>query len=240
MLCLALIWRWRDSPRRSGAALAAGILIKPVVVPVALFLVITRRPRTLAVAAALVAVGWFASPGGTAAAGWDYLSMLRRLSAIEGPTSLATVNLIGVHGLAPWAISAALLIAGAALMLALARCAALRGHDCDRRQLGIAVALCLIVSPIVWSQYFLLVVIAVAVLQPRGWALAGALFAASWFVAPDRRWPFSPSALLPPSGQLSHWLAQLLLAAVVAMAAIPALRDDHVTAPTRAGRPGAV
>ena len=233
MLGLALIWRWRDRSLRSGGALAAAVLIKPVVAPLALFFLITRRPRTVAVAIPLCLIAWFASPGGTIAAAWDYLRMLRRLSAIEGPTSLATVNLVGVRGVAPWVTSAALLAAGAALMLVLARRAGAR--DIDRQQFAVAVALCLIVSPIVWSQYFLLVALAVAILRPGGWLPSMGLFAASWFIAPDRRWPFSPSALFQPSTRLSHWLAQLLLVAVLAAAAIPALRARRA-ALAQAGR----
>lgn len=233
VLCLALTWRWRDRPLRSGGALAAGVLIKPVVAPLALFFLITRRPRTVAMAIPLCALSWFASPGGTVAAGWDYLRMLRRLSTIEGPTSLATVNLVGAPGVAPWVSSAALLAAGAALMLVLAR-----RSGGDRSLFAVAVALCLIVSPIVWSQYFLLIALAVAILRPGGWLLSLGLFAASWFIAPDRRWPFSPSAPLPPSTRLSHWLAQLLLVTVLLTAAIPALIDRHESASARAGGAG--
>ena len=91
--------------------------------------------------------------------------------------------------------------------------------------------LCLIVSPIIWSQYFLLVAIAAAILKPAGRLLPCTLFAASWFVVPDRRWPFSPSSLAPPSARLSDWLAQAVLAAVVVAAAIPALRGRGASRP---------
>ena len=94
VLLIALAWRWRDSELRAGAVLAAGILIKPLVAPLAVFFLATRRLRSVAAAAVLVVAGWFACPGGTVAGGLAYLRELHRFSQFAGPKSMSPADLV--------------------------------------------------------------------------------------------------------------------------------------------------
>ena len=96
-LLLALVWRTRDSPGQSGVALGAAIMLKPVVAPLLLFLLITRRVAAAGVTVLACAVIWIAASGR-----WytlpSYLSLLHRLSRIEADRSQSTTALLHTHG----------------------------------------------------------------------------------------------------------------------------------------------
>ena len=76
LLPLALAWRWRAHAVKAGLAVAVGVAVKPVVLPLLAWLLLTRRFLASAVAliaaAALVLVPW-------AAIGFDGLRSYPRL-----------------------------------------------------------------------------------------------------------------------------------------------------------------
>ena len=90
MLPIALAWRWRVHAIKAGATVGAAIAIKPVLLPLVGWFLLTRRVRAAAISAAaavsLIVVPW-------AAIGFDgmreYPRLLDRLEAVYGPGSLS-------------------------------------------------------------------------------------------------------------------------------------------------------
>ncbi len=226
-LLLAVVWWSRDRQWVSGLSLAFGIVLKPVVAPLWLFFVLTGRR---AAAASTVVAGtalWVVAAGWSPHAVTGYVSMLRRLSAIEGGQSESTVRALGDLGAARSIASAVVIAAGLALVIGVAAICRRRDVDTtDRALFSTAVGMCVLVSPIVWSHYYLLVLAALCVAQvPIPWLYA--TFVVSWWVTPDRRWVISPSHYLtwPPGSEVTRvWLTQLVLAVALAAAALVVAR----------------
>jgi alpha-1,2-mannosyltransferase len=153
-LGVACVWRWRDRPAVAGLTVALLVSVKFFVWPLAWWLIATRRftPAGWAVAGALMLnlVGW-------AVLGFDqiglYLRVLRALNDALGPTaySLAAVGTAGK-----------VLTAVAAMALA----GAMWRVD-ERRGMILSIALALVASPLVWSHYFALLMVPLALIYPR-------------------------------------------------------------------------
>lgn len=161
----ALVWRFRDQAWAAGAALGLSLAAKLILWPVALWLVGARR-STAAVNALVVGVTAIFLPW--AAIGFaglaDYPELLRRLQEVErsqGYTLYALALDLG----ASTTVAAALWIALALGLLAGVVVLA-RGGD-DRRAFVVAIAAAFACSPIVWLHYFALLLVAVAVAEPR-------------------------------------------------------------------------
>jgi Glycosyltransferase family 87 len=160
---VAAAWRYRDRPVPSGLLVAVTAVGKLFLWPLALWLLATRRLRAAAVAVAagavLLAAGW-------AAIGFagmrSYPHLLRVLSRIEEGTSYSPVALFRLSGSAAGMLTVAL-----AALLVLAVVLAARGADGDRRALALAVIGSLLVTPIVWLHYFLLLLVPIALYRPR-------------------------------------------------------------------------
>lgn len=147
-----------------------------------------------------------------------YIRLLHRLSLIEGRGSMAIGSqglAVGLPPTATTAVTFGVVIAVALVVRFLGR--GLLGLCVDRACFSMAIVACIVVSPIVWSHYFLLLAVALVIIQPELSWVTVSVFAVSWFVTPDRRWPFSPSAYVPSIGRGGYWLAQILLVAAVAM-----------------------
>lgn len=224
-LLLALVWRYRGSPGRCGVALGAAIMLKPVVAPVLLFLVLTRRTAAAGITLATCALLWAAATGWRYSVG-SYVSLLHRLSKIETDHSLSTTALLHSHDVSASAATAILVVAAAALVAAVAVAARRAGPaELDTAAYAVTVGVSVLISPIVWSHYDLLLVAPLCVLRDRTrWLWAA--FAASWFVTPDRRWVVSPSHYLSwPPDSAEIWLAQIVLAAVIVLGLAPVIRS---------------
>ncbi|WP_018505676.1 glycosyltransferase 87 family protein [Parafrankia discariae] len=156
---LVALWRLRDVPVAAGILTAVLVYSKLFLVPVVLWLALTRRPRATAVAlltlAALFGVGEIYSP----VAVRTYADMLSVLAREEAPDGLSLTGLLMNVGLG---LGAATWVARATAGLLLAGCLWLargRGRPGgDGLLFAGVVAAALVASPIVWSHYLLLLV----------------------------------------------------------------------------------
>ena len=163
LLGVAAAWRFRNRPGLSGALVAVTAVVKLFLWPLGLWLLATRRLRaTLTASAAglvLLVAGW-------AAIGFagmrSYPHLLRVLSQVEERTSYSPVALLNLSGTA-----AGLLTVALAGLLVAAVVLSARGTDGDRRALAVAVIGSLVVTPIVWLHYFLLLLVPIALYRPR-------------------------------------------------------------------------
>lgn len=163
-LAAALTWRFRER-LSSGVALGLSLAVKLFLWPLLIWLVALRRVRA---AAAGVGVGTAAIIGSWAAIGFDgiggYPDLLRRLQDLEeadGYTLYALAADLGAPDLVARALWALVALGTLAGVVALVR----RGDE--RRAFALSIAAALACSPIVWLHYFALLLVVVAVMQPR-------------------------------------------------------------------------
>jgi Glycosyltransferase family 87 len=172
-LCVALLWRWRDRPVAAGAAAGLPVALKLLGWPMILFLLLTRRFRAAAWAVAFAAGGivlpW-AAVGFAGARGYPHL--LRSLELAERGQVYSVGALVA--RLAPWTAADAVTYAiGAALVVVAWRSRSSAGAFVA------CVAATLVLTPVVWMHYFVLLFVAIAVVSPRLvplWALPLALW----------------------------------------------------------------
>lgn len=168
-LGVAALWRYRNRVVTAGLVTAALILLKVFLWPLVIWLLATRRALSAAVAAAAAGVVVTAS---WAALGFE--------GALEYPRLVATLSdVLQGKGYSATALGlAAGLPAGAARGLALAvgvgGLVALffagRRRKPEWMLFVTAIGVALVLSPIVWSHYFVLLLVPLAVVQPRlGW-----------------------------------------------------------------------
>jgi glycosyl transferase family 87 len=168
----ALTWRYRERELVAGASLGINVATKIFLWPLAVWLAATRRLRaagwSVAIAVAVLLASW-AVVGFRGLA--DYPELARRLSERMDERGY-TLYALGVDlGLSPGVARA--LWAGLAVGLLAATIVVARRGD-DRRAFVLALAAAIACSPIVWLHYFALLLVAVAVAQPR--------LAPIWFV----------------------------------------------------------
>jgi hypothetical protein len=209
----ALVWRYRDDARVAGATLGLTLATKLCLWPLGLWLGFTRRMAAavlaVAVGAVVLLVSWavigFAGVG-------EYPELLRRVSELEegqGYTVYALALDLGSADVLARALWIGLAVAALAGIAVLAR----RGDE--RRAFAIAVAAALACSPIVWLHYFALLLVVVAVAEPR--------LGPAWFV---------PLAMYGSTGTMNGTTLQTTLTIVAAVLTVAvALR------PTRPARP---
>jgi hypothetical protein len=163
---VALAWRYRDSAPTAGVAVGAAVAAKLFLWPLVVWLLLTRRYRAAAWAAAsavvLVATAW-------AAIGFDgladYPALLRVLDDVYSVRSFSLATLTFVAGV-PQALAVAFgALAGVALLVLAAWL--VRRPDGDRRSFAVAVAASLVASPIVWPYYMALLFVPVAITWAR-------------------------------------------------------------------------
>jgi alpha-1,2-mannosyltransferase len=227
---VAAAWRYRDRTGLSGLVVAVTAVGKLFLWPLGLWLLATKRVRATVIAVgaglALVLVGW-------AAIGFagmrSYPHLLRVLSRVEEGTSYSPVALLHLSSAA-----AGLLTVVLAVLLVIAVLFAARGADGDRRALAVAVIGSLLVTPIVWLHYFLLLLVPIALYRPR---LSPLWFApvllwltpsthshgVTWHIALALSVTVLVAVRTTAKGQ-SEWLVRLAAASTRAARAIPPLR----------------
>ncbi|MDA8044160.1 MAG: glycosyltransferase family 87 protein [Actinomycetota bacterium] len=203
LLGLACAWRWRDThPVLAGVLLGATATAKLFLLPVLLWPILRRRHRQAAVAAATVVGLMLVSAALGPLAPLRYLQMMSKLDAREQVRSWSLSSL--VQGLG----AGRSLALGVALIIAVAGVAGLwwkRRRLADGQVLAATVLCSLLVSPILWSSYLLLVMIPLLLVSSDCGLLA--MFAVcSW-------------AIVTPDAASPTRVAIGLLAAVVAGAA---------------------
>jgi hypothetical protein len=163
MLTVAAIWMWRELPVRSGLVLGFAIAAKLFLWPLVVWLLVTRRWRAAAIAAGSAAVLTFV---GFAAIGFGSVTEFAEVSrdnvAVFGAYGHSVSAIVAQANASPTVVILVALACGAA---ALAVAHARRRHDLTAFTWAIAAA-CL-ASPIVWSHYFALLLVPLALAWPR-------------------------------------------------------------------------
>jgi hypothetical protein len=182
-LAAALVWRYRDRWLLAAAALGVALAIKPLMFPLVVWLLLTRRFRAAlgagAIAAGLTLASWTAI-GFSGMRGYpDLLQAWDRAYGACGVSLSALALKLGAGD--TFATSLRLAVAGARLIGAwqLARRA-----DGDRRSFAAAMGALVVAAPIVWSHYLIYFLVPLAIAFPRldrRWLCLAAL----WLVGPD-------------------------------------------------------
>lgn len=205
----ALVWRYRNSIVVPSLALAAALMLKPLLWPLAIWLAATRRWRSAGLTVLAAGVGTIAGYAALHINGLhSYPALVRATTTIEGRGSYSLYGLLSRLGLpAPlvvaYAIGAMLLVA----MWVLAR------RD-ERLSFVAAIAATLALTPIMWVHYFSLLLIPLAFGSRRlSW----------WWAPPVLMWFVNakPADASPASITLVWWLVLLTLAALTATRARP-------------------
>lgn len=194
-LLTAALWRRRDSWRIAGLLLAAIIVTKLFLAPLAVWLLVTRRWKAAVFGSALAAVATFAAwaPIGFAGLG-DYRHVLSLLTRGEAAQSFSVVSLGLVSGLGLHTAQVVAELLAVALVAA-AVAVALRARDGlgDFTAFTLTIGGALAASPIVWNHYFVLLMIPIAIVAPRLQPIWFAMFAL-WVVPPQSHHRFFPIA----------------------------------------------
>jgi hypothetical protein len=171
VLLVALLWRYRDRPLVAGAASGLAIVTKLFLWPLVVWLALTRRLRA-AVVGVLVAAG-------LALASWivigfrglaEYPRLLSRLVEVEAHNSYSAFALLRMVDVPEPAARALVVVSGLALLALAWRAARDPGsspRERDRRSLGLALAAALVLTPILWIHYLVLLYVPIALWRPR-------------------------------------------------------------------------
>jgi hypothetical protein len=181
LLGLALAWRYRENRVAAAATVGCVIVAKIFLWPLLLWLVLTRRFATAALAVLVAAV---ITAGSWAVLGFaglgDYPKLLSSLAGAVQGKGWSTVALGLSLGLSTGAAKA---LAWALGCLALAGALLAPRRKRDLWVFALAIAAAILFSPIVWLHYFLLLVAPLAIAYPR--------LAPAWFVPlVFWMWPF--------------------------------------------------
>lgn len=211
-LAAALTLRFRDRAWVSAASIGVSLAVKLFLWPLVVWLAATRR-LTAAVLASLAGAGLLLVSW--AAIGFagirDYPDVLQRLEDTVGGDSYTLYIASLDAGASPGLARAIWLAVGLALLAAVVVLAR-RGDE--RSAFLFAIAASLSLTPIVWLHYFALLLVVVAIAQPR--------MGVAWFV------PFA-MVLTPGSGQPTPFETSWTLA-VAALTFALALRASRTRA----------
>jgi len=176
LLCLlaALVWRYRDRPLASGTALGVAAGLKFFLWPLGVWLLATGRLRAPVVAAA-VALGSILLVAPFAPLD-DYVRTLRETTNRFDQDSYSPFGLLTQLGMADTAARAITLAVGAALLALTWR----------RKSFALAVAAALVLSPIVWFDFYALAAIPLAIARPT--------LSLAWFI-PLATWGLPSSGI---------------------------------------------
>ena len=194
-LLVAFGWRSRDRALGSAAAVGCGIALKVFLWPLVVWLAATRRWKAAAAGTAIavgLALASWAVIGFRGLAG--YPTLLRRLADVEAESSYSAFAVLRALDV-PELAARALVVAACATLLVfawrVARAPALVASERDRRSLTLVLAAGLVLTPILWLHYLVLLVVPIALARPRLSALWFVPLALTVFEALDwyRGWP---------------------------------------------------
>ncbi|MGZ4417044.1 MAG: glycosyltransferase family 87 protein [Gaiellaceae bacterium] len=182
-LLVAALWRYRDRTLPAALLLAAIIVSKLFLAPLAVWLLVTRRWRAAVLGSAVALVATLAAWSVIGFAGFsDYRRILSLLATGEERESFSLASLGFAGGLSAHVshliaegVGAVLLVAAIGVGLRL------RSRRGDFTAFTLVIGGALAVSPIVWNHYFAVLLIPLAVVAPRLspiWAVPFLL----WFV----------------------------------------------------------
>jgi hypothetical protein len=206
-LLLALAWRHRDHRIRPGAPLGVAIGLKFFVWPLALWLAAIRRPGAAALAAVIAGTSVLLVLPYTGLV--DYFGALLELGRYFDQDSYTIYGLLAQLGVGDVTAKSITSLVGCALLLATWRF----------RSFSLAVAAALVLSPIVWLDYFALAALPLAITRPR--------LSAAWFL-PVATWGGAGTGLA--IGDAADIARVLTVFAVVFGIAFTAERSEHRSA----------
>jgi len=220
LVLVALTWRFRDRHAIAGFATGSAIVLKLFLWPLALWLVLTRRLGAAALAAATVVVLALASWAVIGFQGAStYPRLLQKLADVEAENSYSTFAILRAGGLSELAARGVVVLMGIALLVLAARAARTSADapcERDRRSLVLVLAAALVLTPILWLHYLVLLIVPIALARPRLSALwlaplvLTAFEALNWY----RGWPTGDAKALIS-------VAALIVIVVVASARRP-------------------
>jgi hypothetical protein len=161
---VASLWRFRDRPWVAGAIIAALVSIKPIMAPLWLWLVFTRRWRAAAIGAA---IGTLVTSAAWTVLGWHefgrWLTLLSLQGSSNDSTGYSLIALATHLGVSRTAGVAVMVVLGFALTLV----TAVSGPKQDMRVFAAAVLLTIIISPQADVHYFVFLLVPLALTRPR-------------------------------------------------------------------------
>ncbi len=195
LLLVALMWRYRDRRGIAGLAMGGAIVLKLFLWPLLAWPVMTRRVPAAVVAATVALVLGVASWAVIGFRGLgDYPALLRKLVDVEAENSYSAFAILRTAGLPELPARALVVVAGVGLLILAWRVA--RGMEPDeperdRRSLTLVLAAALVMTPILWLHYLVLLFVPIALARPRLSPLWFAPLALTVFEALDwyRGWP---------------------------------------------------
>jgi alpha-1,2-mannosyltransferase len=200
-LALAAGWRWRHSAVTLGAALTGSAVAKLFMWPLLVLFAAGGRWRAALVSVVVASLAVLASWAVIGFAGLaDYPRLLQELSRIESPRGYSPTSLGLAIGLPREAALAFAVAIGLPLLVAAG--ALVRRESSELAALACAVAAVLVLSPVVWMHYLVLLVVPIAAARER--------LGAVWFV-PLLFW-ITPTAA--SNGSLWRIVLVLVLVAV--------------------------
>jgi alpha-1,2-mannosyltransferase len=201
-LAVAIAWRYRDHAVVLGIALAFAIAAKLFLWPLLFWLFATRRFQSalacVAAIAGLVLLPWGLL--GFRDMRW-FPDMLRVLLRHEQLTSFSTVAFFRLVHIGYVAVAVELL--SIALVFAVAP-----RDDGDRRSFGAALICALLLSPLVWVHYYILLIVPIALAKRR--------FGLIWMLPVLAFWPYANNQ--------GRWWSIALVSGVMMIAGGLALR----------------
>ena len=194
VLGIGLAWHSRARLATTALSVAAVVMTKLFPWPLGLWLIVTRRLRAAALAAALIITAIVAAWALIGFAGMtSYPHMLASLDSLSAGAGVSLVAALLAVGVDPTVAELSATVIAVALLGAAWRQG--RSPYGDRRALGLAIVAALLASPIVWPHYFALAFVPIALFSPR--------LSFLWFVplltwlAPVAQSTGHPSAILP-------------------------------------------
>ncbi|HEY8645909.1 MAG TPA: glycosyltransferase family 87 protein [Gaiellaceae bacterium] len=164
LLGAAAAWRYRDRVSCVAPVVAALVVAKLFLWPLGLWLVYTRRFTAAAVSAALGLVVTFVAWWLIGFAGLhDYPRLLSRLSELTGINSYSLYAVGRAAGAAPRETQVGVFAVGVVLAIVAAR--ALRAGRNDERVFVASIGLALLLTPILWPHYLMLIFVPIALVR---------------------------------------------------------------------------
>lgn len=216
MLGLACVWRWRNRPLVAGLLTAAMVSLKPMMWPLALWLLVTRRWRASAyglVSGVLINLtAWWLIGFGQIGA---FLRASRISTDLQWQRGYGIPALLAHFGADRTLGLAVMVIAALVLVVAVAYTGlALRD---EVLALTLMVALACVASPLIWGHYLVLILVPLALLRPRlDWV----------WVCPLLLWICAEQSWVPAWQAVGAWLiCTAMFVALARTTAAPALLD---------------
>jgi len=175
------LWHLRDRPRAFALVAAPVVACKLFLAPLLIWLLLARRYRTFAYASActlaLLALSFALGPIGPG----PYLQVLSQLGAHEATSGFGLVGALMNARLAPPTAQA--IAIAVALAIFVAAYLHMRRSGNERVCYGAAVVASLVLTPVLWSHYLILLSAVLLVLQARRrWFVV--LLVVSWVLSP--------------------------------------------------------